>query len=132
MKLWADECVTPELEEVAHARGYQGTSNRQRAMLNILDSELYSVVTGEDWVLITNNEVDFRKLARRERLHSGLIVLPQHRANVQRAWLEAVIDFIEAEAHGARESPADWMMCRIVTYEDDSIDWEWWPEDPGA
>jgi predicted nuclease of predicted toxin-antitoxin system len=76
VKLWADACVTPTLEGVAHARGYEGTSNRQRGLLTALDPQLYPTVVAEDWVFITNNEIDFRKLAETEGLHPGLIVLP--------------------------------------------------------
>lgn len=47
MKLWADACVTPTLEGVAHARGYKGTSNRQRRVLTDLDPQLYPKVLAE-------------------------------------------------------------------------------------
>ena len=73
MKLWADACVTPTLENVAHARGYEATSNRQRGLLTALDPELYATVLAEDWTFITNNEIDFRKLAAAHELHPGLI-----------------------------------------------------------
>ncbi len=53
MKLWADACVTPTLEGVAHARGYEGTSNRQRGLLTALDPQLYSTVLTGEWVCIT-------------------------------------------------------------------------------
>jgi predicted nuclease of predicted toxin-antitoxin system len=105
VKLWADACVTPTLEGVAHARGYEGTSNRQRGLLTALDPQLYPMVVAEDWVFITNNEIDFRKLAETEGLHPGLITLPQGRADQQRAWLNAVIDFIEAHAVDDGEEP---------------------------
>jgi predicted nuclease of predicted toxin-antitoxin system len=130
VKLWADACVTPTLEGIAHARGYEGTSNRQRGMLTDLDPQLYPKVIGEDWVLITNNEKDFRKLAQREGFHPGLIILPQGLVEQQKAWMHAVIDFIEQEAAEADEEPWAWMVCRIVIYDDNdhSISWEWLPE----
>jgi predicted nuclease of predicted toxin-antitoxin system len=132
VKLWADACVTPTLEGVAHARGYEATSNRRRGLLAALDPQLYPKVLAEDWVFITNNEIDFRKLAAAEDFHLGLIILPQGRADQQRAWLDVVIDFIEARAVGAGEEPWAWMICRIVVYDDgdDSIAWEWIPDPP--
>jgi predicted nuclease of predicted toxin-antitoxin system len=132
VKLWADACVTPTLEGVAHARGYEGTSNRQRGLLTELDPQLYPKVLAEDWVFITNNEIDFRKLAEAKGLHPGLIILPQGRADQQRAWLDAVIDFIEASAADDGEEPWAWMIGRIVIYDDgdDSITWEWIPAPP--
>jgi predicted nuclease of predicted toxin-antitoxin system len=105
VKLWADACVTPTLEGVAHARGYEGTSNRQRGLLTALDPQLYPTVVAEDWVFITNNEIDFRKLAETEGLHPGLIILPQGRADQQRAWLNAVIDFMPAESASSSTAP---------------------------
>lgn len=63
MKLWVDACLTPQLEGVAHARGYEATSNRARGMLAWLDPNLYPVVVDGDWVFVTNNEKDFRDLA---------------------------------------------------------------------
>jgi len=71
VKLWADACVTPRLEGVAHARGYEATSNRSRGVLSLPDAELHDVVTAEEWVFITNNERDFRALATLAELHAG-------------------------------------------------------------
>jgi predicted nuclease of predicted toxin-antitoxin system len=134
VKLWADACVTPTLEGVAHARGYEGTSNRQRGLLAALDPEIFRVVIDEDWVLITNNELDFRKLAAAEGLHPGLIILPQGRADQQRASLHVVLDFIEAHAADEGEEPWAWMVSRVVVYDDGnrSAAWEWIPDPPGA
>lgn len=130
MKLWADACVTPTLQDVAHARGYEGTSNRQRGMLTDLDPQLYPVVIEEDWVFITNNEKDFRKLAEREGFHPGLVILPQGRVADQQAWLHAVIDFVEQRADQDGEEPWAWMVCRLVVNDDatGSVSWEWLPE----
>lgn len=130
MKLWADACVTPTLEEVAHARGYEATSNRRRGLLKALDAQLYPIVVGEDWVFITNNELDFRRLANAQELHPGLIVLPQGRADQQQAWLHTAIDFIEKHSAEDGEEAWAWMICRIVVYDDvsHSIGWEWIPE----
>jgi predicted nuclease of predicted toxin-antitoxin system len=132
MKLWADEDVTPTLQDVANARGYDGTSNRQRGKLNVLDHDLYPVVVKEEWVFITNNEKDFQKLAKAQGLHPGLIILPSGGSpQQQRDWLDNVITYIEQRAAEDDEPPEDWMVCRIVTYEKvgDTTDWEWLPED---
>jgi uncharacterized protein (DUF433 family) len=39
VRFWANACVTPGLEGVAHARGYEATSNRTRGMLTASDPE---------------------------------------------------------------------------------------------
>lgn len=126
MKLWADACVTPTLQDVAHDRGYEGTSNRQRDKLNTLDPNLYPTVLNEDWVFITNNQQDFRKLVLAEDIHPGLIVLPQTRRAQQRQWLGEVLDYIEQHASADGEPPRDWMVCRLVLYgENGTISDEW-------
>lgn len=132
MKLWFDACVTPRLEDVAHRRGYEATSNRSRGLLTAPDSELYPVVTAEDWVLVTNNERDFRTLASEAELHPGLIVLPQGKVAQQQRWFDAVITHIEAQAEDAGEPAADWMICRVVDYDDtdDSVGHGWLPDPP--
>lgn len=118
MKLWVDACLTPQLEGVAHARGYEATSNRARGMLTWLDPNLYPVDVDEDWVFVTNNEKDFRELAAASQLHPGLIVLPQGTVAQQQAWFDTTFSYVEARAAEDAESSADWMVCRIVTYDD--------------
>jgi hypothetical protein len=85
-------------------------------------------------VFITNNEIDFRKLAAAEGLHPGLIILPQGRVDEQQAWLHSVIDQIERHAADDGEEPWAWMMGRIVIYDDgdDTTSWEWLPDLPGV
>jgi predicted nuclease of predicted toxin-antitoxin system len=133
VKLWADACVTPTLEAVAHARGYEATSNRTRGMLSTLDPNLYPIVAEEDWVFITNNEKDFRDLASEAQLHPGLVILPQSTVAKQRQSLDEVITYIEAQAAKDDESPADWMVCRIVAHDGagEGISHAWLPE-PGS
>ncbi|MBF6621334.1 MAG: DUF5615 family PIN-like protein [Patulibacter sp.] len=110
--------MTPQLEAVAHARGYEATSNRARGMLTWLDPNLYPVVVGEDWVFVTNNERDFRELAGEAQMHPGLIVLPQGTVAQQQDRFDTTLAYIEARAAEDDESPADWMVCRIVAYDD--------------
>ncbi len=132
MRLWADACVTPELEGAAHDRGYEATCNRTRGLLTELDPNLYPVVVAEDWVFITNNEKDFKKLARDEGLHPGLVVLPQGLVAKQVERFGEVLDYIEDQSARSAEISGDWMVCRMVIYDEDteSVDWEWLPEEP--
>lgn len=118
MKLWADACLTPQLEAVAHARGYEATSNRARGMLTWPDPNLYPVVVEEDWVFVTNNEKDFRDLAAEAQLHTGLIVLPQGTVAQQKQWFDTTLAYIETRAVEDGESSADWMVCRVVIYDE--------------
>jgi len=132
VKLWVDACLTPTLEGVGHERGYEATSNRRRGLLAAPDSELFPIVVAEDWVLVTNNEVDFRKLAVAYGLHPGLVILPQGRADQQRSWLGLVIDFIEARSEEDGEEPWAWMTCRVVIFDDavEETRAAWLPDPP--
>ncbi len=129
MRLWADACVTPQLEGVAHQRGYEATCNRTRGVLAELDPDLYPRIVDGDWVLVTNNEKDFRRLAAEYELHPGLIVLPQSLVDTQKEHFGRVLDYIEHQAADAGETPGDWMVCRLITYDEDALecDWEWLP-----
>lgn len=63
MRLWIDECLSPTLVAVAQDR-YEATCNEYRGMLHVSDRALFAVLGSERWVLVTNNEADFRALAR--------------------------------------------------------------------
>jgi hypothetical protein len=99
-------------------------------MLTTLDANLYLVVTAEEWVFVTNDEKDFARLAEEAELHSGLIILPQNTVAQQKQWFSEVIDYIESHAAQDGESPSDWMVCRLVVYDDadGSISHRWLPE----
>jgi predicted nuclease of predicted toxin-antitoxin system len=90
MKLWIDEDLTPRLVDPAHAHGYEATSNREQGLLGATDAALYEVVVDGDYVFVTNDEQDFRRLCRAHDLHPGLIVLPERIRVEQVAMFERV------------------------------------------
>jgi predicted nuclease of predicted toxin-antitoxin system len=76
VRLWIHECLSPTLVDLAQRR-YEATCNEYRGLLRAKDPALYAVISQQEWVLVTNNDRDFRALTMRAGLHSGLIVLPQ-------------------------------------------------------
>ncbi len=61
MKFLVDECLSPELVKLAHAKGHGEASHvvwLGRAGLK--DWELKPVILGGDWTFVTKNSVDFR------------------------------------------------------------------------
>ena len=114
MKLWIDEDLTPRLVDPAHAHGYEATSNRDRRLLGATDAALYEIVVDGDYVFVTNNEQDFRRLYRTHDLHPGLIVLAERIRVEQVAMFERVLDYIEQHAARAGEAPGSWMVNRVV------------------
>jgi predicted nuclease of predicted toxin-antitoxin system len=114
MKLWIDEDLTPRLVDPAHAHGYEATSNRDRGLLGATDAALYEIVVDGDYVFVTNNEQDFRRLCRGHDLHPGLIVLAERIRVEQVAMFERVLDYVEQHAARAGEAPGSWMVNRVV------------------
>lgn len=85
MKFLVDECLSPELTKLAHARGNGESSHvvwLGRAGLK--DWELKPLILKDDWTFITKNSVDFRGPAEMPgaqgqyagvAIHPGLICL---------------------------------------------------------
>ena len=76
MRLFFDENLSPRLISVAHSRGLDATSARDRDLLGAPDRAILALCVEEDRVCVTNNATDFRGLVGAVDLHPGLIVLP--------------------------------------------------------
>jgi predicted nuclease of predicted toxin-antitoxin system len=126
VRLWIDECLSPTLVKAAQRR-YEATCNAYRGLLAQDDARLYALVSREGWVLVTNDGDDFRRLAVGSELHAGLVLLPQRLRAEQPPMLEAVLDYIEQSSTDARLSVGDWMINRVVEYDDNNSihDGEW-------
>lgn len=115
MKLWIDECLSPILVERANRRGYWATCNRDRNLLGLRDRALHKTVIDEEAVFVTNDEADFDALYRQVDLHTGLLILPQaERREALWPLLDAALDYIEQQANGKDETPAEWMFNKRV------------------
>ncbi len=84
------------------------------------DDELLALAVGEEFVFVTNNHADFIGLCTNAELHTGLIVLPQRPRDAQLPLFSDAIAHIERHAAQARETPADWMLNRVVEIDDES------------
>ncbi len=114
MKFWVDECVTPELEAVAHSLGLDATSNRSRGMLGASDPVVYAKAHGDDRVFITENHEHFLRLATQHDVHPGLLLIDAHGLDCQVAAFIAAVEHVTAQAMADGESPEDWMIMRWV------------------
>ena len=128
MRLWIDECLTPTLVDLAQRR-CEATCNEYRGLLNAKDPALYAVISQEEWVLVTNNDRDFRALAMHAGLHPGLIVQPARGRADEPPMLAAILDYIELHSSQVGMPPGAWMTNRVVEYhdEDDTISAVEWP-----
>ncbi len=123
MKLWFDEDLSPTLVQVAHERGLEATCNRDRGVLGITDPQLLDLVGRDDFVLVTDNGSDFRRLFARERIHPGLIVMPGSSGRArQQELVRGIIAWIDRAAVIAGQSCADFMVNRLIeACEDGSV-----------
>jgi predicted nuclease of predicted toxin-antitoxin system len=83
-RLLIDECLTPELVQLAIDAGHaESTCVRDRGLLGEQDWDLMVFVTANDYTLVTHNARDFRGegaaepggLHAEEPIHAGLICL---------------------------------------------------------
>lgn len=95
-----DENLSPRLAECARARFYEAMPLRDRGLLNTKDWSLLHCIQAEDWTLVTNNVVEFRRRFRRKMLlHAGVVFLEGADAgrDTQIAAFEAALDDIDRD-----------------------------------
>jgi predicted nuclease of predicted toxin-antitoxin system len=70
-----DECLHTSLVRVAEERGHEARHVNWLGLSGEIDWNLMLRIVAEDFIFVTNNARDFRKLYGRQRLHAGLIVI---------------------------------------------------------
>lgn len=72
-----DENLSPTLVEPARALGFEAMHVNHLGLRTETDWDLLTVVAEQDWVLVTNNAVEFRGRFREHGLHPGVVfILP--------------------------------------------------------
>lgn len=96
MKLFIDECLSPELaRRLNEAGAYSAVHPRDYGRLGEPDHVVLRRCLDEDLVIVTQNARDFRKLVGAEDLHPGLIILPA--VGRERSWI-LLLSVLEAIA----------------------------------
>jgi hypothetical protein len=111
MKFLVDECLSPDLTKLAHARGYgESTHVVWLGRAGLKDWELKPLVLKDDWTFVTKNSVDFRGPAEKPGakgqyadvvVHAGLICLngpPGMDLDMQLELFEQALDELQADA----------------------------------
>lgn len=92
-----DENLSPLLVGPARARGFEAMHVNQLGLRTEVDWDLLRVVAAQDWVLVTNNAIEFRGRYREIELHPGVVfLLPAVRRDVQLRLFEAVLKHVQA------------------------------------
>ena len=95
VRLLIDECLHTSLVKVATDRLYEAYHVVHLGMSGLKDHELMLRIRDEDFTLVTNNALDFRRLFQKEQIHPGLVIfVPNVPPAIQRALLETVLDYI--------------------------------------
>ena len=82
-----DENLSVLLPKTAHARGYEATHVNHRGLNQAKDWDILRLVSEEDWILVTNNAIEFRGRYQRHTVHHGVIFIPPAVARTQQAAL---------------------------------------------
>jgi len=93
-----DENLSPVLVEPARKRGFEAMHVNHLGLRTETDWDLLKVVAEQDWVLVTNNAIEFRGRYRTIELHPGVIfLLPAVRRPEQVRLFEAALE--HAQTH---------------------------------
>ncbi len=97
IRLHIDECLTPDLVDVARARWIEANHVSRVGRAGAQDWQVVNFAITTDHDLVTNNARDFRRLYRRTDVHPRLVIMiPQGRAADQISLFRKVLDYIES------------------------------------
>jgi predicted nuclease of predicted toxin-antitoxin system len=85
VRFLVDECLSVELVTIAAEAGYEAHHLAHVGKAGWKDWNVLGHACENDFVLVTNNAADFRKLYAEEPLHAGLVILiPNVTADLQK------------------------------------------------
>lgn len=70
-----DECLSPDLAQLAHSLGFEAFHVRDLQRLGSSDPSLALLAIERDSVFVTNNRIDFSQIYRKLELHPGLVII---------------------------------------------------------
>ena len=93
-----DENLSPALVEPARQRGFESMHVNFLGLRTETDWDLLKVIAEQDWVLVTNNAIEFRGRYRDIELHPGVIfLLPAVRRAEQLRLFEAALHHVSTD-----------------------------------
>jgi predicted nuclease of predicted toxin-antitoxin system len=97
-RLLIDENLSVALPPVAHTRGFECAHVAHQGFHTWKDWSLMDEVASSDWVLVTNNAVEFRGRYKQIDLHPGVVfIVPNVRRPQQIELFEGALSDIEAD-----------------------------------
>ena len=93
MRFLIDECLSIDLVSVASQAGHEAQHVVRVGKAGWKDWNVTRHASEGDFVLVTNNATDFRRLYATQPLHAGLvIIIPNANRNLQRRLFRGVLD----------------------------------------
>ena len=110
MRLFLDECLSPQIAQSLNAEGVHLAQHpRDFGGLGAPDHQVLARCIDQDLVLVTQNARDFRALVNVSDIHPGLVVLPHVGRVRSEVLLRAAIDFLSV-----RGDPMDTMVNHVL------------------
>jgi predicted nuclease of predicted toxin-antitoxin system len=75
MKFLIDECLSPQLVDIARERSFESYHVAHRGWSGLKDGQLLKHLVDEELILVTNNRDDFLALIGEVELHPGFVVI---------------------------------------------------------
>jgi predicted nuclease of predicted toxin-antitoxin system len=95
LRFLIDECLHPTLADVAHGAGHEAHHVNFLGLASTKDHDLIPRILEGDFVFVTNNAADFRRLYQAQAIHAGLVIIvPQTPPSQQRALFLAAMEEI--------------------------------------
>ena len=95
MRFLIDECLHPTLADVAHGAGHEAHHVNFLGLASTKDHDLIPRILEGDFVFVTNNAADFRRLYQAQAIHAGLVIIvPQTPPTQQRSLFLAAMEEI--------------------------------------
>jgi predicted nuclease of predicted toxin-antitoxin system len=95
MRFLIDECLSIDLISVASSAGHEAQHVARIGKAGWKDWNVVRYAAGGDFVLVTNNASDFRKLYATTPLHAGLIIIvPNVDRGLQQLLFRAALEVI--------------------------------------
>ena len=98
MKFLIDECLSLDLISIAGQAGHAAEHVARLGKAGWKDWNVVRYAAAGDFILVTNNASDFRRLYARELLHAGLvIIIPSVTVSVQRQLFRGTLETLAAQ-----------------------------------
>jgi predicted nuclease of predicted toxin-antitoxin system len=95
LRFLVDECLHKGLVKVAHRAGYEAHHVVDLGKAGAKDYQLREFIVKEEFVFVTNNAKDFKRLFENTQLHPGFVIIaPNVRPAVQDELLRSALDEI--------------------------------------